>query len=83
MTCTLMDSDGGSKTLAEQKQEDIGVEVLILKKMVCGKIVAETLYNILDHLPKPNGKFCHICFVIIKFTLEISSELYCVFCWKN
>ena len=74
MTCTLMDSAGG-ETLAEQKQEDIDVEILILKKVVCGQMVAETLYYVLDHLQKPNGKFCHICLTIIKFTLEISSEL--------
>ena len=57
MTCTLVDSTVDSETQGELKQDDINDEILILKKVVCGNIVLDTLNNVLDHLPKPNGKF--------------------------
>ena len=60
MTCTLVDSTGGNETKGELEQDDMGVETLILKKLVCGNIAPETLNNVLHHLPKPNGKFCII-----------------------
>ena len=57
MTCTLVDSTRDSETQGELKQDDINDEILTLKKVVCGNIVPDTLNNVLDHLPKPNGKF--------------------------